>query len=82
MRRRHFDVGTTPPNGVFGLFIADDKFILGRATCMLAGLDDQRAVFSHYALAVDERILDQLRRPEVAMQHRVGCNTLLFEGNI
>jgi hypothetical protein len=49
---RHADVGLAPPHGAFGLVIADDELVLGRAAGVLAGGDHEGAILGQQAFAV------------------------------
>src|SRR3546814_21175541 len=48
---RHRLVGLAPPDGAFGLGIADREFVLRRSASVLAGFNNQRSFLGQYAFA-------------------------------
>ena len=58
---RHRCVGLAPPHGIFGLFIADDEFILGGTPGASACCYDQRPVCCEDALAIPYGVLNKRR---------------------
>ena len=58
---RDLRVDVAPPDPPLGARLADDELVLGRAACVLAGVDDQGATFGETCLAAREGVLVELR---------------------
>ncbi len=76
---RHRGV-VVPPDGVFGLAIADDEFVFRAAPGVLAGLDHQRTVLGPPALAIVERMLGQRGAIEIGVNICIGGDPLGGQG--
>ena len=84
-------VDLAPPDLVAAGRLVDDELVLRRATGVLAGADDQRAVGGDEALAGADRVLDELGRravdPQAATQRRAnaagaGCRGVVGAGGM
>ncbi len=80
--RRHALVDVTPPHGIFGFGIADDKLVFRGTPGVLAGFDHQRAVLCKASFAVTDCVLDQRRCPEIRVDRGVGFNSLAIQRKI
>ncbi len=64
-----------PPDGGFGLGVADDELVVGGAAGMRAGSHDERAVLREQALAAADGLLDERGGSEIPVKLGFGGDT-------
>src|SRR5690606_13363512 len=57
----HRNIGLAPPDGVASLFVLNNELVLGAATRVLAGRDNERTVLGEEPFAMTHCFLDKLR---------------------
>jgi hypothetical protein len=75
----HRLVDVAPRDAVFGLRLAHEELVLGRAAGVASGVDDERAALREPPLLVDERVCVEERGRRIPVDAAFGIEPVVFE---